>query len=557
MDTAFTLISFFIVTSLVGLGTWLIVRRQKQDTSTNYFLAGRSLGAIYIAFSLLLTNLSTEQLVGLNGDGFTDGLSVMAWEVVSVLSLVLMAVYFLPKFLKSGIATVPQFLELRFDHTTQVICNVIFLIAYAVILLPIILYTGASGLNSIVDIKGLFGLTSDTTALWFSVWLTGIIGALYAIFGGMRGIAVSDTFNGVLLLVGGFLIVWFGLDAVGKGDGVVAGMEILTKSHPEKFNSLGAHDQKVPFFTLFTGVILLTTFYWCTNQQIIQRTFATNTLAAGQKGVLLTGALKLLGPLYLVLPGIIAFHLFSASHPGLEPVNAYGLLVKTVLPPWLTGFFLAAMAGAVLSSFCGALNSTSTMFSLGIYRGMARKDASELEVVKAGKTFSAAVAIVSMAVAPLLAGQKSIFDYLQEMNALYFIPILSVVLMGFLLRRMPASAAKVGLIGGVAIISAGYFIPFFKVNVVDVMHKFHFIAAVFVALCTTMFIITKVAPRTEAWVHQHSGDVEMTPWRWTKPAAIALVVIVLAIYAWFADFSVVSNKPAAPAVALPAAEATR
>ncbi len=544
MDTAFTLISFVIVTGLVGLGTWLIVRRQKNDTSTSYFLAGRSLGAVYIAFSLLLTNLSTEQLVGLNGAAFKDGLSVMAWEVVSVLSLVLMALFFLPKFLRSGISTVPQFLELRFDHTTQVICNLIFLIAYTVILLPIVLYTGALGLNTIVDVKGLFGFTSDTAALWFSVWLVGIIGSIYAIFGGMRGIAVSDTFNGVLLLVGGFLIVWFGLEAAGNGAGIIAGIDRITAAHPEKFNSLGGPKQSVPFSTLFTGVILLTTFYWCTNQQIIQRTFAAQNLAAGQKGVLLTGALKLLGPLYLVLPGIIALHLFATSHPDLKPDQAYGLLVHTVLPPWLTGFFLAAMAGAVLSSFCGALNSTSTLFSLGIYRGLLRKNASELEVVKAGKTFSTVVAIVSMTVAPLLIGQESIFGYLQKMNGLYFIPIFSVVLMGLLLRRMPAAAAKVGLSMGVLIIAAGYFIPALS-RQVDAMHEFHFLGAVFLLLCTVMIVMTIVSPRAEAWVHEHSGDVEMTPWRWAKPAAAVLVVIVLAIYVWLADLSVVREPPAA------------
>lgn len=550
MDTAFTLISFFIVTSLVGLGTWLIVRRQKQDTSTGYFLAGRSLGAVYIAFSLLLTNLSTEQLVGLNGAAFSDGLSVMAWEVVSVLSLVLMALFFLPKFLRSGISTVPQFLELRFDHTTQVICNLIFLIAYTVILLPIVLYTGALGLNTIVDVKGLFGFSTDTAALWFSVWLVGIIGSLYAIFGGMRGIAVSDTFNGVLLLIGGFLIVWFGLDAAGKGSGIVAGIENITTAHPEKFNSLGGPKQSVPFFSLFTGVILLTTFYWCTNQQIIQRTFAASSLAAGEKGVLLTGGLKLLGPLYLVLPGIIAFYLFAGSHPDLKPDQAYGLLVKTVLPPWLTGFFLAAMAGAVLSSFCGALNSTSTLFSLGLYRGLLNKNASELQVVKAGKNFSTVVAIVSMLVAPLLVGQDSIFGYLQKMNGLYFIPIFSVVLMGLLLRRMPASAAKVGLSLGVIIIAAGYFIPALEKQV-NALGGFHFLGVVFLLLCSIIMVMTIIAPRAEAWVHEHSGDVEMTSWRWTKPVAALLVVTVLAIYAWFADFSVVFEQPAAePAAAV-------
>lgn len=564
MDTIITFVSFAVVTGLVALGTWLLVRKTGTDTTTSHFLAGRSLGAIYIAGSLLLTNLSTEQLVGLNGDAFTDGLSVMAWEVVSVISLVLMALFFLPKFLRSGISTVPQFLELRFDHTTQVICNLIFLVAYTAVLLPIVLYTGATCLNGIVDLQGLTGITSEKVALWLTVWVVGLSGAFYAIFGGMRGVAVSDTLNGVLLLTGGFMIVGFGLAAAGKGEGMMAGLDIVMRAHPERFNSLGGPEQKVPFFTLFTGVFLLCTFYWCTNQQIIQRTFAAKNLAEGQKGVLLTGALKLLGPFYLVLPGIIAMHLYA--NQGIKSDHAYGTLVRDVLPAPLTGFFLAAMVGAVLSSFCSALNSTATLFSLGIYKGMWRKDAGEHDTVQAGKRFSWVVAIVAMCVAPLLIGRDSIFGYLQKMNGMYFIPIFSVVLMGLLLRRMPASAAKFGLIGGFLAIAIGYFVPMIPQDVkgeqvllpfADVYNGFHFLGAVFAGLCATMFAITKLRPRGEAWVHEHSGDVELTPWRWAKPAAAALIIIVLTIYACFADFSVVTRKPApTAAVVAPAAPAT-
>lgn len=573
MDTIVTLVSFAVVTGLVALGTWLLVRRTNSETTTSHFLAGRSLGAIYIAGSLLLTNLSTEQLVGLNGGAFSDGLSVMAWEVVSVLSLVLMAVFFLPKFLRSGISTVPQFLELRFDHGTQVICNLIFLVAYTAVLLPIVLYTGATCLNGIVDVQGLTGIASERGTLWLTVWVVGLAGAFYAIFGGMRGVAVSDTLNGVLLLSGGFMIVWFGLAAVGKEQGVLAGLNTVMTAHPEKFNSLGTAQQSVPFSTLFTGVILLTTFYWCTNQQIIQRTFAAKNLAEGQKGVLLTGALKLLGPLYLVLPGIIALHLYADR--GIKPDHAYGTLVRDVLPAPLTGFFLAAMVGAVLSSFCSALNSTATLFSLGIYKGLLRKDASEPQMVGAGRKFQWVVAIVSMCVAPLLLqdpvpqvpGQPvervpGIFEYLQKMNGMYFIPILSVVLMGLLVRRMPSSAAKFGLVGGFAAIAIGYFVPMIPrevdeklVPLAEAYNGLHFLGAVFAGLCATMLAITMWRPRSEPWVHHHSGDVELTPWRWLKPAAVALVVIVLAIYAWFADFAALraqsATAPAAPAVPEP------
>ena len=457
-----------------------------------------------------------------------------------------MALFFLPKFLKSGIATVPQYLELRFNHTTQAICNIIFLIAYAVILLPIILYTGGTGLSDIVDITGILGI-SKTSALWLMVWIVGILGSIYAIFGGLRAVAVSDTLNGVLLLTGGFMIVGFGLAAVGKGEGMLAGLNILTTTHPERFNSIGGPKQSVPFSTLFTGVIMLCTFYWCTNQQIIQRTLAAKNLAEGQKGVLLTGLLKLLGPLYLVLPGIIAFHLY-ANQPDFKPVNAYGTLVRDVLPAPLTGFFLAAIVGAVLSSFNSALNSTCTIFSLGIYKGLLRKDASEAEVVNSGKWFGFAIAIVSMSLAPLLAGQDSIFGYLQQMNAIYFIPILAVVMVGMLTRRVPAVAANVGLIMGVSLIALGYFIPSFDQAIKNSVGGFHFIGIVFAIIVITMLIIGQIAPRTEAWEQKYSGDVDMTPWRHVVPASIGLLIAVAAIYLYFADFSVLSTAPTSTTV---------
>lgn len=561
MDTAITLISFFVFTALVALGTWLITRRKpagddKQGASSRYFLAGRSLGAVFICGSLLLTNLSTEQLVGLNGDAFKDGLHVMAWEVFTVISLVLMALFFLPRFLRGGIATIPQFLESRFDHTTQVICNLIFLIAYAFILLPMILYTGATGLGDIINIKALLGIESNTVALWLMVWLVGTIGSVYAIFGGLRAVAVSDTLNGVLLLTGGFLIVGFGLAEIGKGAGMMAGLNTLMTTHPERFNSIGGPQQSVPFSTLFTGVILLCTFYWCTNQQIIQRAFAAKNLAEGQKGVLLTGALKLLGPLYLVLPGMIAYHLYAGQ--DLKPVNAYGTLVKDVLPAPLTGFFLAAIVGAVLSSFNSALNSTTTLFSLGIYKGILRKDATEEQVVSSGKWFGLAMAIAAMCGAPLLAGQESIFGYLQKMNGMYFIPILSVVVVGLLFRRVPAIAGKIGLLGSFLLIAIVYFVPFedFAPSLAEkiaALHTFHFLGGVFLLSVVTMLIIGLIAPRSEPWVQQPTGEVDLTPWKWAVPSGITLLVAVIAIYAWFADFAVLRDKPApVPATEVPA-----
>ena len=235
MEHALTLATFVFFTALVGLLTWWLTRRDDHESSGGYFLAGRSLTGGYIAGSLLLTNLSTEQLVGLNGAAYADGLCVMAWEVVAAMSLVILALIFLPRYLKSGIATVPQFLEERYDAGTRKYTTIIFLVAYTAILLPIILYTGATGMTGILDVRQLTGIESTAGNIWLMVWLIGMIGSVYAIFGGLRTVAVSDTLNGFGLLTGGVMIALFALATVNSA-GPVAALETLMEQHTEKFN---------------------------------------------------------------------------------------------------------------------------------------------------------------------------------------------------------------------------------------------------------------------------------------------------------------------------------
>lgn len=531
-----TILTFLFFTALVGVLTWILTRKDDHGTSTGYFLAGRTLTGGFIAGSLLLTNLSTEQLVGLNGAAFKDGIAVMAWEVIAGASLVIMALYFLPKYLRSGIATIPDFLEKRFDSATRTITSFIFILAYAVILLPIILYSGATGLMGILNLQELTGIESETKTLWLTVWFIGIVGSIYAIFGGLRSVAVSDTLNGFGLLVGSIMIVLFALNAVGDG-GPLASLAEIKAAHPEKFNSLGTKDSSVPFSTLFTGVLLLNLFYWTTNQQIIQRTFGATNLAEGQRGVLIAGIFKILAPLVLVLPGVIAFHLYG-SQEGFKPDHAYGTLVKNVLPTWLTGFFAAVMVGAILSSFNSALNSTATLFSLGVYKHLIRHDeVDEKKVINNGKLVGTIVAIFAMVVAPLLAGQESLFGYLQKMNGLYFIPIFSVVLAGFLFKRGGALAANISLVGGCLILILGYFVPPFT-GIASKVHDFHFLGIVFAILMLFQFIMSKLQPLPENWEHHHSGEVDLTPWRWAKPVGFALVAFVVILYLSLADFSI-------------------
>ncbi|MFG0305298.1 MAG: solute:sodium symporter family transporter [Phycisphaerales bacterium JB040] len=600
--------SFLFFTALVAVITIIKTRKDDHSTSEGYFLAGRKLGGVVIAGSLLLTNLSTEQLVGLNGAAYNDGLAVMVWEVFAVLSLVAMALFFLPRWLRSGIATVPQFLEQRFDARTRTIADIIFLAAYAAILLPIILYTGATGLIEIIDVRSLIGTNDHTTALWVTVWGVGLIGSCYALFGGLRTVAVSDTLNGVGLLIGGLLITYFGLTAVshtlGDGGGALDGWStVKANAEPGKtLNSLGSTDTSVPVGTILTGVVLLHMFYWTTNQQIIQRTLGARSLAEGQKGVLLCGFLKLLGPLFLVVPGIIAWTLY-ARDPGLKGDHAYGRLVADVLPGPLTGFFAAVLVGAILSSFNSALNATCTLFSLGLYAKIINKDATEKDTVRSGKVFGWIMAGVAMGLAPWLAKTESIFQYLQTMNGIYFIPLLAVVVVGMLARRVPGKAATAALLTGLVVLLAGYFVPLgtkatdatrvvpiqdltaelenesvslveeFTVQPVavrtgpdaapeppapiayarvretgtaprffapDIMHQFHFLGATFVLLIAIMLAWGAVAPRPERWVHADAKAVDLTPWKGSVPAGIGLVLLVLAIYAVFADFSIFS-----------------
>ncbi|MDA8975209.1 solute:sodium symporter family transporter, partial [Akkermansiaceae bacterium] len=260
-----TVISFILFTVFAAGLTWWITRRDETTSSEGFFLGGRSLTFPIIAGSLLLTNLSTEQMVGLNGSAYKNGFSVMAWEVVAVIALVLMAVFFLPKFLRTGITTVPQFLEQRFDKRTQTLANSIFLAAYALLLIPIILYSGAKGLINIMDLKEMTGITNDYALLQIACVGIGIAGMLYSRFGGLKTLAVLDTINGIGLLIGGFLIAWFALGHLGGDGGVSGGWETLTNTHPERMDSTGEADSEVPFSTLFTGVALLNLFYWCTN----------------------------------------------------------------------------------------------------------------------------------------------------------------------------------------------------------------------------------------------------------------------------------------------------
>jgi len=357
-------IIFIAFTLLVGLVAYFATRSTNENTEDGYFLGGRSLTAPVIASSLLLTNLSTEQLVGLNGSAFNEGVVVMAWETLAAIAMVITAVVLLPRYLKGGLTTIPQFLERRYDTATKSITSGLFLSGYVVVLLPIVLYSGAIALIGMFDLTMLFGL-SDSSTLILTVWAIGIIGSIYAIFGGLKAVAVSDTVNAIGLLIGGIMIPVFGLMYIGDGS-LMNGVEALYAHEPSKFKAMGGSDSAIPFSTLFTGMVLVQLFYWGTNQAIIQRALGAKNLIEGQKGLILAAFVKILGPIIVVLPGIIAYYIFGGSLDASQADLSYGLLVNKVLPPMLLGFFAAVLFGAILSSFNSALNSFINLFGLDI-----------------------------------------------------------------------------------------------------------------------------------------------------------------------------------------------
>ena len=530
-----SIITFVFATLSVAIFTYRIVQKMKKSDSATeeYFTGGRALSWPVVAGSLLLTNLSTEQLVGLNGDVFGDKALVgLAWEALAAFAMIATALIFLPRYLASGFTTTPAFLEKRFDKTTRSMVSGLFLFGYVTVLLPVVLYTGSLALERMFNLN---------FPLWLIILLIGSLGSAYAIFGGLKSVAVSDTINGVGLLIGGLAIPFLGLSALGEGS-FLSGVSTLLNDKPEYLRvltrtNLEGNVVSVPWPTLFTGMMFIQIFYWSTNQVIVQRAMAAKSLAEGQKGVLFASGMKLVGPLMLCLPGIIALHMNELPIGRQDQV--YGALVRYVLPDWSLGLFAAVLMGSILSSFNSALNSASTLFSLQFYKGYINKNASGEQIVKIGKQFGIFLAIASIIIAPLLAQTQSIFQYLQKVNGLYSVPIIGIFLLGITTKHVPAIAAKIGMVVGMAIYAFFSFenlqnVPEFFADASGDLHWLHgyfisFISAVFV-----MLAIGRYKPKTAEEIaisdQRDPAPVDMTPWSESKKVSLGIMGATFAIY---------------------------
>lgn len=578
-------ISFFLATASVAVITYFIVKNMaKSDNPTEeFFTGGRMLSWPVVAGSLLLTNISTEQLVGLNGAVFKDGNLVgIAWEALAAFAMIATALIFLPHYLASGFTTTTAFLEKRFDRSVRQIVSGLFLFGYVTVLLPTILYTGSLALQTIFQFD---------FPLWISVILIGGLGSAYAIFGGLKSVAVSDTLNGIGLLIGGLAVPILALKALGDSS-IIDGLHTVFTEKAEYLTPLATLDRRgeptsVPWPTLLTGMMFIQVFYWSTNQVVVQRALGAKNLAEGQKGVLFASVMKLVGPLMLCAPGIIALHMlgdlsvqidldslkqavklkgsdsvmsqslqealayahtligqyqssFSLSLADAEKLNGlvaindqvYPAMIRHVITAdWARGLFAAVLVGSILSSFNSALNSASTLFCLEFYEERVKErfeDQHErsAHVVKVGQTFGLSLAAISMIIAPFLADLDSIFEYLQKVNGLYSVPIISIFLVGILGQKAPAKGAKWAIVLGM--LSYGFF-SFFGDSF---FHWLHGYAISFAIAIATLLIFAKIQPRSfsEITDERLPPPVDMTPWAHAKLASVIIIGLTVLNY---------------------------
>ncbi len=520
------LISFIVFSAAVGLITYFKTRNDKLNTSDAYFLGGRSLTGGVIAGSLLLTNLSAASFVGMSGQAYSQNMAVMGWEVGSGITLILVALFLVPKYLKQGITTIPDFIQSRFDSLTRKFITILFLVSYIVNLLPITLYSGAIAMGQIFNISEVFGIT-EVQGIWLMVWVIGIIGAIYAIFGGLKAVAISDTINGIALVIGGLLVPVFALIFLGSGD-ISVGFDTFLNSAPEKFDSIGSEDSYLPFTTMFTGLILVNLYYWGTDQSIIQRALGAKSLKEGQKGVIFAGLLKVLTPLMVIIPGILAFQVLGGEIENVDTV--YPQLVSTVLPGPIIGLFAAAMMGAILSTFNSVLNSASTLFALNVYKPAVKKEVSDQKLIGVGKLFALVIAIISMLVAPLiLNAPDGLFDYLQTINGFFNVPIFTIIFMGYMTKRVPPIAAKIAIVFFVSV----YAITQLVWN--TGLHYLHISAILFVLSCLIMFVIGKIKPMEKDYELPVNNVVDMEPWKHRYTFSSFVVFVMLSMYVVFSQ----------------------
>lgn len=520
--TIATFILFFAI--VIGFSLWKSrVAKGAAQNESDYFLGGRSLTWPVIGISIVAANISSEQMVGMAGSGAANqGLAVAAWQLMGSVFICLVAITLLPRFLRAGIYTMPEFLEYRYNPATRSVMAVVTVLIYVGVLLTAVLYTGATAL------KVLVGVPMET-----GVWIIGGLGALYAASGGLKAIAYADLIQGLALLVGGMTVFFLGLNASGgwtefSTDNADKLKLLLFKGHPGY--------EELPWYTVFSSMWIVMIYYCGLNQFIVQRNLAAKTLRDGQLGMIFAGALWLLVPFAIVMPGIMAAQLFP-EQIAVKSDAAYPILIRELVGPGLRGFIFAAIAGAIVSTLASLLNSSATIATIDVYQRLLRPKASQKSLVLLGRILTVVFVIIGCFTAPLLT--DGVFTFIQQFQGFIWPGVVAAFLGAFILPRAPGAAGLTALILGPFAYSffqiatkQGLFSkvlaePWFE------MHYLTQVLAAFAVVFATMCVITLVAPLKQPKTLPVREDIALQTDPVVKWAAFAVIAGVAALFIIF------------------------
>jgi SSS family solute:Na+ symporter len=428
-------LTIFSLYCLLVLFVGLYVSRTKkgeQKNASDYFLAGRGLPWWIIGTSIIASNISAEQFVGMSGSGFAIGLGMATYEWIACLGLIIVAKFFIPIFLKKKIYTMPQFLEERFDGRVKTVMAFFWLLVFIFINLTSIIYLGALTIEKVVGVP-----------MWVGVIGLALFAAIYSIQGGLKAVAVTDVIQVVFLVAGGLATTYIALNLLGNGEGIGKGFSNLYLHHPDKFHLI--LDKSHPNYmdlpglsVIIGGLWVANLYYWGCNQYIIQRALAAKSVKEAQYGMIFAGFIKLLIPLLVVIPGMAAFAL---NAPLERSDEAYPWLLDNLLPVGIKGVAFAALTAAIVSSLASMMNSISTIFTMDLYHAYLRKKAEQKELVKVGRWASFVALLIAVLIAPLLSGLDQAFQYIQEFTGFISPGALSIFLAGFFYKRATANGA--------------------------------------------------------------------------------------------------------------------
>ncbi len=433
---------------IVVIGLWVSrTKKGVKKTAQDYFLASKSLPWWAIGASLIAANISAEQMIGMSGSGYAIGLGIASYEWMAAITLIIVGKYFLPVFLEKKIYTMPQFLEMRYDGRVRTAMATFWLVVYVFVNLTSVLYLGALAIETIMGIP-----------IGYAIIGLALFAAVYSIYGGLKAVAWTDVVQVIFLIGGGLVTTFLALDAVSDGQGVIAGFMNLLDQAPEKFNMIlkegelmipdGNGGMKDAYMDLpgigviVGGMWIANLSYWGFNQYIIQRGLAAKSIKEAQRGVIFAGYLKILIPLIVVIPGIAAFVLTRDSGLIDPSDKAYPWLLHNYVPAGIRGLAFAALAAAIVSSLASMLNSTSTIFTMDIYKKFINKDVSDTKMVNVGRITSfVALIIAVLSAQPLLGNLDQAFQYIQEFTGFVTPGVVVIFCFGLFWKRINADAA--------------------------------------------------------------------------------------------------------------------